>query len=360
MERLLLIADTPLGDTSYANVGKQIMKMLKGKYELYWGGLQYIGKPITLDGYTLLSFNNLQNSAMWLMYYKHFDHILYIRNSWAVGIQGDPFRIVREFSNDIIIYTPVEENLIPKRFFKGLKGYDKEHNYYDRVITMTKTGKEIINNMGVECEYLYHNLDTSKIYQGKSEYYKENNVLNISYSLDYRKNIGTYLLIAKNNPDYVFNFNGLSSYYVIDDYLELYNIKNVKILNRLNNYMSFNFLSNKDISNLYGANNFYMQVSFKEGFDLTSLEALSNGLITFIPDDKLHRELFSDYPNAVFVKGSYNYPSMNQLEYFVPLKNWLKAFDENKERKKMGIIKKDRFSFENVKNKLLKILQGGN
>ena len=354
MERILIIADSPLGDSSYATVGKELAKMLKNKYDVYYGGLQYIGKPLRLDGYTLLSFNNLQNTYDNLVNQQKFDHIIYLRNSWAIGTQGDPFRIIRPFSDDIILYTPVEEQKLPKRFFKGLKGYD-ETNYYDRIITMTKTGRDIINGYGIESDYLYHNINEVKIcrthYSGI-----EKNVLNISYSLDYRKNIGSYILMAKHNIDYNFNWLGLSQYYVISDYIDIYNAKNFNVINQHRNYGSFNFLSDEQIADIYGKHTYYVQCSFKEGFDLTVLEALSNGLITFMPNDMLHKELFGDYPNAVFVNGNYEYPAMNQLEYFIPLSEWNKAFQLTVPRKRMGINIKDRFSFDSVKQKLYKII----
>lgn len=357
-ETLLLIADSPLGDTSYASVGKQLMQMLKDKYELYWGGLQYIGKPLSVENYTLLSFNNLQNSFTNLQLLKHVDHIIYIRNSWAIGTPGDPFRIIRPFSNDIILYTPVEERMIPKRFFKGLHGYDKENNYYDRIVTMTKTGENIIKNMGVECDYLYHNLNEKKLNYNKYENIQKN-FLNISYSMDYRKNLATYMLIASKFKDFNFNWLGMSTYYVIQDYVEFYDIKNFNIINNLNNMASFNFLNDTTIAQIYVSNNFYIQTSFKEGFDLTVLEALSNGLITIMPGDPIHRELFYDYPNSVYLNGDYDYPAMNQLEYRVPLETYIQEINNNINRKKMGIIKKDRFSFDTVKSKLLKIVKNG-
>lgn len=357
-ETLLLIADSPLGDTSYASVGKQLMAMLKDKYELYWGGLQYIGKPLSVENYTLLSFNNLQNSYTNLQLLKHVDHIIYIRNSWAIGTPGDPFRIIRPFSNDIILYTPVEERMIPKRFFKGLHGYDKENNYYDRIVTMTKTGEDIITNMGVECDYLYHNLNEKKL--NYTQYPDvQRNVLNISYSMDYRKNLATYLLIASKLKTLNFNWVGMSTYYVIQDYLEFYKIKNFNIINNLNNMGSFNFLNDSTIAKIYGSNNFYIQTSFKEGFDLTVLEALSNGLITIMPGDPIHKELFYDYSNAIFLDGDYDYPGMNQLEYRVTLETYIQSINKYNGMKKMGIIKKDRFSFDTVKRKLLKIVKNG-
>jgi len=357
-ESVLLIADSPLGNSSYAVVGKEMAKMLSEKYNVYYGGLQYLGMPIDTGQYVLLSFASLQNTYDNLTFInKKFDHAIYIRNAWAVNTQGDPFRILRPFSDDIMLYSPVEEQLIPRRFFTGLKGFDKQNNFYDRLITMTKFGVDVIAKHGVHADYLYHNLNEDKI--SYTQYHNEKNVLNISYSMDYRKNTGTYLLLAKLNPEYNFNWTGLSGYYMINDYLELYGIKNFNILNQHRYYTSFNFLTDKQIADIYAQNNFYIQPSFKEGFDLTTLEALSNGLITFMPDDALHRELFGDFPNAVFVKGSYLYPAMNQLEYFIPINIWDSMFKAYCDKKRMGIMKKERFSFTAVKNKLFKIL-GGN
>ena len=355
-ESVLIIADNPLGDSSYAVVGKDLANMLKPKYDVYYGGLQYIGKPIQYDGYTLMSFASLQNAYDNLVRMdKKYDHIIYIRNSWAIGTIGDPFRIVRPFSDDIILYTPVEEPKLPKRFFKGLKGFDND-NYYDRLVTMTKTGQKIINKYGIECDYLYHSLNENKLCHKKYEGI-DKNVLNISYSMDYRKNIGTYLIMAHNNPEYSFNWAGLSSYYVINDYVELYDIKNFHIINQHKHSTSYNFLSEQNISEMYGQSHYYIQPSLKEGFDLTVLEAVSNGLITYMPNDPIHRELFSDFPNAVFVNGNYDYPGMNQLEYFIPIETWNRYFVAFQDKKRMGIIVKSRFKFENIKEKLYFILR---
>lgn len=357
-EKLLLITDSPLGDTGYSSVGKELMKMLKGKYELYYGGLQYIGKPIQIDDYKLLSVASLSNSADSLDMIGKVDHIIYLRNSWASGMSSDPLRLLRAYSDDIIMYSPVEERYLPKRFFNGLKGFDKINNWYDRIITTTKSGVDSILEHGIESDYLYHNLIEDKLCRKHYDNI-EHNVLNISYSVDYRKNIGMYILLTKNFNDFNFNWLGLSQYYVIPDYLEIYGVKNFHIINQHKHYSSFKFLSNEQISQVYGQHNFYIQMSFKEGFDLTTLEALSNGLITFMPNDQLHKELFYDYPNAIFVSGSYDYPAMNQLEYFIPIENWIDSFAENKDRKKMGINVKDRFKFESVREKLLKILSKG-
>ncbi len=352
-EKFLLIADSPFYATSYAVVGRELMKMLDGKYELYYAGINYIGQPIKYQNFTLFSTMTIENAQKYMMD-KKFDHIIYLRNAWVSTLPNDLMRYLHLYSDDVILYTPVEERYLPKRFFTGLKSFDKEHQWYDRMLTMTQFGVKVIGQYGIEADYLYHNLNEKKVKHTDS--YIDNAVLNISYSQDYRKNLGTYVLLAKLNPDYIFNFVGRSTYYVLTDYIDIYGIKNFQFLNTIENNFDASFLTDEEIAEIYAKHHFYFQVSYKEGFDLTTLEALSNGLITFMPNDDLHKELFSQFPNAVFVNGNYIIPMQNQQEYTIFLSDWQTAFEKNKNRKKMGIRKDDRFKFENVRDKLLKIL----
>ena len=103
----------------------------------------------------------------------------------------------------------------------------------------------------------------------------------------------------------------------------------------------------------------YVQTSLKEGFDLTVMEALTNGLITIMPDDPLHRELFSDYTNALFVKSNLVYPSATQLQYLMDLEDLQIKYQQALKMKKQGFALKDKFSIGTMEKKLKEILEKG-
>ena len=347
-ERIAILCDSPLMRTSYSNVGLMLVNILKDNYDIDWYAFQYIGMPLNMKDYNLISIakpddvkNHIKN--------QKYKHVIYIRNTWIFSSYGqiEPVRLFRNTSNDIIVYSPVEEQLLPKSFFMGYG------EFYDRLITMTNTGADTIAKYGYRADVLYHYfMPEKRAYNESQDWF-----LNISYSQDYRKNLGMYFYLASNFRDYKFAYFGKSAYYVLSDYVELYRIKNLLLpADIMKSNTSFNFISDKALSQLYGASRYYIQCSYKEGFDLTSMEALVNGLVVFMPSDDLHKELFSDFPNAIFVKGGYVVPLMNQIEYFVMPQEWIETIAANTDKSKRGYRLPDKFKKETVAKQLENIL----
>lgn len=350
--KIALLCDSPLLRTSYSNVGLMLVDILKDKYDVDWYGFQYVGIPINMGNYKLYSLLHIDD-ILDFVHNQKYEHVIYIRNTWIFSAENqiEPVRHFRTTSNDIIVYSPVEEPLLPQRFFKGYG------EFYDRLMTMTNTGKKIIESYGYEADVLYHYfLSDKRAYNQSQDWF-----LNISYSQDYRKNLGMYFYIASRFPLHKFAYFGKSMYYVLNDYIELYNLKNVVFpYSLMTKQTSFKFVSDKDIANLYGASHYYLQTSFKEGFDLTVMEALVNGLIVFMNGDALHKELFKEFPNAVFVEGGYTVPEMNQLEYFALPDTWTDTIDKNITRSKYGYHLPSKFTRENVQKTIENILNKRN
>jgi hypothetical protein len=329
-----------------------LVRILKDTYSIDWYGFQYVGMPINMQDYNLFSLLHISDIESYVKQQKY-AHIIYIRNTWIFSAQNqvEPVRYFRETSKDIIVYSPVEEQLLPKRFFYGYG------EFYDRLMTMTNTGKETIKKYGYEADVLYHYFLPDKKATGKSQ----DAFLNISYSQDYRKNLGMYFYLASKYPDKPFIYYGKTMYYVLNDYLELYNIKNMHFpYGVMTTQTSFKFISDTELANLYGISKYYLQTSYKEGFDLTVMEALINGLIVFMNNDALHNELFAEFPNAVFVNGGYIVPEMNQFEYFALPEEWIDKIDSHLYDSKRGYHLPYKFTQESVSKSLENILNKKN
>jgi hypothetical protein len=332
--------------------------MASKDFEVTYGGIQYIGIPLDINGYKLFSMYDRLNVIKTLRTIGKQDHILYLRNSWALSQSYNHLVDARAYSKDIILYSPVEEEKLPMRYFDGWnKIPNHKQDWYDRLITMTKHSKDIITaTTGISDNVysLYHAMDMGKL--SKTNVYSDTSILNISYGQDYRKNLGLYLMLAKLNHRYDFYWIGKSQYYVIRDYREIYNIKNFHIINELNGLIDGGFVNNSQLGTIYSQAHYYFQTSYKEGFDLTVMEALCNGLITFMPDDALHRELFGDFNNAIFVQGTYDFPSMNQIEMRISPMDYNLKFKANKDRKKTGTRVPDRFNEKQIYKEFKDIL----
>jgi hypothetical protein len=289
MKYLGILADSPLLDTSYAQVGKMVVNQFE---DIDWYGLQYIGRPIKLDNYRLIS--AFQENWKSVLEREEYEHFIYIRNAWAVSTADKNFLTsLRKRCKDIIVYSPVEEEYLASIFFKGYG------SLYDRMLTMTNYGVNVIHKYHpeIEVDSLYHYFNINKRFFGKHG----DITLNISYSQDFRKNLPYYFRLAHDFSDRKFVWFGKSTYYNLQGLIETYPSDNLTLIGT-NSHCDFSmFRTDKEIANLYGKAQTYVQTSFKEGFDLTVLEALVNGVNTIMPNDALHKELFSKFPNAYFV-----------------------------------------------------------
>ena len=349
---LAIITDSPLLQTSYSTVGQQIVDALHEEYDIDWFGFQYIGMPMHFNEFTIYSAYDEPNVRRGIEG-KHYDHVIYIRNSWVFSAQKvfNPLPMFRKLSKDIIVYSPVEEVLLPKRYIADMG------KSWDRLVTMTYTGQKALKEqLHTDAEVLYHAFDMPKRAVGQSKKL----TLNISYSQDTRKNLLYYFILASKNPNQKFVWHGKSTYYILQDIAELYQIKNMLFTKfSTGSKDDFGFTDKSYLAQLYGMSDIYVQTSLKEGFDLTVMEALTNGLITLMPDDPLHRELFSDYTNALFVKSNLVYPSSTQLQYLMDLSDLQMKYKQTLLMKKQGFNLKDKFSIETMEKKLKEILKKG-
>lgn len=346
-EKVFICADSPFTKTAYAKVASKMAEWLKEKYDVYYISLQPMGISFNMYGITIVSGTESQ--------IKHdignmrFKHGIYIRNSWVISQGGDVrLSILKKLTDDLIMYSPVEEAKLPERWFEGYG------TLYDRLWTMTKWGKDIIESHGYKADVLYHYFD--KDLKINSNVEPLSDFLTIAYSIDWRKNLGMIYGIADSFRDNRFVISGKSYYYVLHDYAELYPNADVKYYWEVVHKDDSITLPDSEIKALYQQSNFYINPSYKEGFDMTALEALCNGLITFLPDDELHRELFYDFPNAVFVKTTRTFASYNQLENIVLLDDWIDAISKNINRTRMGFRVPERFKEETIKKQMFELL----
>jgi hypothetical protein len=345
MKYLGILADSPLLETSYSQVGHMIINQFE---DVDWYGLQYIGKPLKIDDYRLIS--AFQENWKSILEREEYEHFIYIRNAWAVSTADKDFlSVLRKRSKDIIVYSPVEEEYLMSIFFKGYK------SLFDRMLTMTKWGVDVIKDYHPEfdIDYLYHYFDTNKRFFGKHG----DITLNISYSQDFRKNLPYFFRLAHDFSDRKFVWFGKSTYYNLQGMIETYPSDNLTLVGT-NSHSDFSlFRSDNEIANLYGNAQTYVQTSFKEGFDLTVLEALVNGINTIIPNDALHKELFSKFPNAYYVDLNNDYSDFffigKSMRYF----DLKEKYDEIKDKPARGFNLPNEFTKEYSNKKLLKYLE---
>jgi hypothetical protein len=345
MKYLGILADSPLIETSYSQVGRMITNQFK---DVDWYGLQYIGKPIKVDNINLISAFQLN----WQSYLKNasYEHFIYIRNAWAAGsIDKEFLTELKKHCKDIIIYSPVEEAQLISVFFKGYK------SLFDRMLTMTKWGVDVIKeyHSDIDVDYLYHYFDENKKFLGKHG----DNTLNISYSQDFRKNLPFYFRLAHDYSDRKFIWFGKSTYYIIQGMVETYPSDNLTVIGT-NSKSDFSmFQPDTYLANLYGISKTYVQTSYKEGFDLTVLEALVNGLNVVLPKDNLHVELFSQFPNAYFVDLNNDYSDFYYVGKSMKYDDMKEKYNEIKDKSARGYHLPEQFSKEYSNKRLLKYLE---
>ena len=83
---LAIITDSPLLQTSYSTVGQQIVDALHWEYDIDWFGFQYIGMPMHFNEFVIYSAYDEPNVRRGIEG-KHYDHVIYIRNSWVFSAQ---------------------------------------------------------------------------------------------------------------------------------------------------------------------------------------------------------------------------------------------------------------------------------
>lgn len=346
-EYVFIMTDSPLLHTSYARVGKQMAEWLSEKYNVI-----YFATQANMGGYETDKYKVSSMMPMQIHHDSenlHFKFGIYLRNAWVfTQLPFTGLEYLREKTDKIYLYTPVEELKIPQRF---LQGYGK---IYDEIITMSQDSKRAIKEHGIDAHVLYHAFSESLRSRNEVD---GDWILTLSYSQDYRKALSKIYSIAHEMPNKKFLLSGKSTYYTISDLRDIYKVDNVSTYYMLTNQNDSVSLSDAEVAQLYGVSHCYLQPSIKEGFDLTVMESLVNGLLVFMPDDPLHHELFNDFPNGFLLPVHREYPGKNQMENMVFNQDFIHSIEQNADRPKYGFRLPERFREGTIKRQLLAIVE---
>jgi glycosyltransferase involved in cell wall biosynthesis len=322
-KKILSISDSITASTGYGRISYGLLKQLKSKdYDVYSGAFQFTGRPAFYDNIPIYDCAGIREMERTIDEIKP-DYVLHTRDAWVHTnryYNNVPYNLkpaCERVGAKAIYSSPVQAKPLPKPLI------DQVNPQCDFMLTMSDWGKWAYIEKGWpanKIDYLYHGIDP-EIYKplDKKEcraYFgfpqDEPLLLYVGLNIDYRKNLGTALLVLKEvlkefpNANLCLWTEVNSGGAILEDWAESHGVRGH--LYFPHNQSKTNGVTDKEMAMLYNSADCYTHTSTAEGFGMPLLEARACGIPIVATDQAVLREIHKDY---IDYAQSYNfYPTL--------------------------------------------------
>lgn len=322
-----IVSDMITFTTAYGGIARNLLTALKDQgHDVVNFALQYQGTPISLNGIAVYSASDTKSMARSFMAAKC-DIVIHLRDNWAYTQYSTSgsyhlLDIVHAAGSKLVNYTPIHSLMMPKELRES---YKAEGDY---TLTMSRWGLSYIKSLGLDnADYLYHGVDPEfhAIEQEKRPFNLPTGtmLMNVSYSIDYRKMTPLILLTLKKYLEldptaFAYMHTQARAWYANDVIASNLHIPPQKVIFSPMTTIqeAVNSLPATELNKLYNAASAYISMSASEGFGMPELEAACIGLPVLVTDFPVHREILSGFPNVHFIKSRMEYPTTFGFEWF--------------------------------------------